>query len=408
MKKADQMLKAKTNKGYFPMRVVRFCHKLLRNTSIHKSRLKVLSEVVETVIKHKVISVTGVGRALDNGQKSRSNIRKVDRLYSNAWLYSEQEEIYSRISETLIKSPRPFIVVDGSKLPNSPWSILRASLVSQGRAITLYEHQYEQSEQCSQKLYGRFLEGLGRVLGPKVSPIIVTDAEFRGPWFKLIRAQGWDFIGRIRGNANVAFNDIDEPDDWRELWPKASSKPRHLGEGYYNRQHEIIGYFYLYKSKDKGRHAHTRSGRPSRTMKSNKHKACAREPWLLISSLDASAKYIVTAYKFRMSIEENFRDTKSGRYGFGLEMTSSKQKKRYANMLIISAIAALIAYLFGVIGEANNLHRDFQANSTRNKRVLSRFFLGCEMVKKKLKITMTQWNNAIQLLERETILCFTS
>lgn len=390
------------------MRVKQLCHKLLSKTNIHKKRLAVISEIVETIVIAKTLSVTSIGRKIKNTNQTRSNIRKTDRLYSNKHLYSERTTIYSAICQSLINSESPFIIVDGSKLPNSPWYILRASLVNKGRAITLYEHQYGSKEQCDRKLYKTFLDGLEDVLGDNIKPILITDAEFRGPWFELVRNRGWNFVGRIRGNANVALGDVDEPDDWHDLWENASEKPKKLGSGYFNKQDEIAGYFYLYKSGPKGRHAHTRTGRKSKTIKSNRHKASAIEPWLIISSLDESAHYIIRAYQFRMSIEENFRDMKSGRYGFGLRMTFSKKKSRYAIMLLVAALASMIAYLIGTAGERKGLHRQFQANSTTKRRVLSRFFLGCELAYKDVTFRAAEWGETIEYLQQEIFACFTA
>lgn len=384
------------------MCVEKFCHKLLSKTSIHKHRQQAIVDVTCSILQGKPLSVTQVGRVMMNANQTRSNIRKADRLYSNPHLYHEREMIYRAISETVNKTPHPFILVDGSKLQNSPWYILRASRYAQGRAITLYEYRYRQSEQGSAKLYRRFLKGLSRVLGATVRPILITDAEFRAPWFELVRSVGWDFIGRLRGTANVAIGIDETPSDWRALWDKASAKPRGLGAGSYSKSREVDGYFYLYHTPDKGRHAHTRSGSRSLTIKSCRHKNKAREPWLLISSLHYPANYIVQAYRFRMTIEENFRDTKSGRYGLGLKMTFSRKPQRYAVMLLLAAIASLIAYLIGTVAETKQWQQHFQANSIRKKRVLSRFFLGCEVIYRRQKITMADMRDAVNKIQTET------
>lgn len=388
------------------MRARGFCHKLLAHTSLHQKRLQLVSEVVETVLLSKALAVTTVGRKMQNGNKTRSNIRKVDRLYSNPRLYAERETIYKAIAKAVVTVESPLIAIDGSKLPNSPWYILRASLVREGRAITIFERQYTIKEQGSQKLYKNFLNGLARVLGPGIAPVLITDAEFRAPWFTLVGKKGWDFIGRVRGNARVSVCLEDEADEWQTLWPKATKQPRYLGEGWLNRQHPIMGHFYLFKGKNQGRHAHTRSGRRSKTIKSQRQRASAREPWLLISSLEDKACYIIRAYQFRMSIEENFRDTKSGRYGLGLRMTYSKKKERYSVMLLLAALASLIAYLVGTVGELYDKQRQFQANSTRKRRVLSRFFLGCEMLYNNMNVTLAQWTEAIKHSQQEIFQSF--
>ncbi len=102
---------------------------------------------------------------------------------------------------------------------------------------------------------------------------------------------------------------------------------------------------------------------------------------------------------------------KSGRYGLGLRETFSKSKSRYRVILIIAALASLFAYLIGTVGEMNNLQWHFQANSTKHRRVLSRFFLGCELIYKRYQITNEQYREALSFLKQETYnyfstLCF--
>lgn len=387
------------------MRVRKLCQKLLSETSSHKQRIVALSEVVETAIIAKTLSVTTIGRNMENKNQTRSNIRKADRLYSNTHLHEECEEIYAVMAKTLIKTSRPFIVIDGSKLPNSPWYILRASLVNAGRALTLYEYQYEQHEQCSAKLYERFLQKLERILGDDVQPILITDAEFRTPWFKLVAQMGWDYIGRIRGEMQCAIGD-ESFQSCQQLFNEARRKPRCLGQSSISYEHDYDGYLYLHKRRDKGRRAHTRSGRHSDTLKSQRFAKASREPWLLFSSLFYPAEYLIKAYELRMTIEENFRDMKSGRYGLGLTMTFSKQKRRYDIMLLIAMLASTIAYLIGAVAEKKGVHRQFQANSISEKRILSRFFLGCELIKKQFRCSFRQIKTVIKHLQIETYLCF--
>ena len=103
----------------------------------------------------------------------------------------------------------------------------------------------------------------------------------------------------------------------------------------------------------------------------------------------------------RMTIEENFRDIKSGRYGLGLDMTHSKQERRYQIVLLIAMLAGFIAYLLGLVGESKNLQYQFQANSIKTKRVLSRFFLGCEMFYHGYKIIYEELRLAIEAIHIE-------
>jgi hypothetical protein len=44
-----------------------------------------------------------------------------------------------------------------------------------------------------------------------VTPVIVTDAGFRIPWFTLVETLGWDFVGRVR---NKTFSKKKRDSSW--------------------------------------------------------------------------------------------------------------------------------------------------------------------------------------------------
>lgn len=44
------------------------------------------------------------------------------------------------------------------------------------------------------------------MLPPNCRAIFVTDAGFRTPWFKQVKAFGWDWVGRIRNRHEVKPN----------------------------------------------------------------------------------------------------------------------------------------------------------------------------------------------------------
>ena len=109
---------------------------------------------------------------------------------------------------------------------------------------------------------------------------------------------------------------------------------------------------------------------------------------MLVSSLSghAFAKRVTKKYKMRMTIEENFRDTKSIDYGLNLNRNITIKPKRFVVWLILAALASFIAWIVGYIGEQLNLHYDFQANTYKHRRVLSFFYLGCQIIRKKIDI----------------------
>ena len=48
-----------------------------------------------------------------------------------------------------------------------------------------------------------FLNTLATILPISCQPIIRTDAGFRRPWFRVVAALDWDYIGRVRGLVRV-------------------------------------------------------------------------------------------------------------------------------------------------------------------------------------------------------------
>ena len=141
------------------MHVNQLFHKLF-NKTMHKKRLAALSEVCETVLQTKSLSVSQVGRRIINTAQTRSNIRKVDRLYSNSNLLAERLDIYRLLNRWIIRTSSPQLNIDGSKLLNSRFYTLRATLQLSGRGITVYEKIFTQDAMGSQELYLQFIAGL--------------------------------------------------------------------------------------------------------------------------------------------------------------------------------------------------------------------------------------------------------
>ena len=101
-----------------------------------------------------------------------------------------------------------------------------------------------------------------------------------------------------------------------------------------------------------------------------------KEPWVLATSLDLPAEQIVKLYAARMQIELTFRDLKSHRFGWGLEDARCRSTQRTAIQIMLVAIASLVTLLVGFAAEQDGLRRHFQANTIRNRRVLSLVALG--------------------------------
>jgi hypothetical protein len=375
------------------MHVARILTQLLSNV-IHKTRIQSLIPVITAIITSKQLRLTQLGRSLNTLGKERSAIRRVDRLLANTYYQEQSIDVYKAITHAVVGNQgRPIILVDWTGLPNSQHTTkdgehcaLRASLISEGRSITLYEEAHSKKKEGNDTVHQEFLKKLKSVLPSGCRPYIVTDAGFKNPWFKAVFALGWDYIGRVRGRVNYdggnGFESI------KNLHEKASDIPKCIGSIILAKDNQLKTNCYIYKHKLKGRKKLTKTGKKDNSNVSKKAAAGYREPWVLVSSLGgfSAISRVIKIYKFRMTIEGSFRDAKSTEFGFSLNENKTIKAERYAVWLIISTLAYIVAWIVGFAAEKAKLHYDFQANTYRHRRVLSFFYLGCQIIRKKLEL----------------------
>jgi hypothetical protein len=211
-------------------------------------------------------------------------------------------------------------------------------------------------------------------------PIVVSDAGFRNPWFRLVEQMGWDWVGRVRHRTFVCEAAAEEA--WvgcKSLYSLATSTPHYLGEYGVSRSSRIDARLVLYKGKAKGRSKMTAMGRRAKSKHSEQCAQREREPWLLATSLPPKynlAEKVVAIYSTRMQIEEAFRDTKSVRFGIGFELSLSRSVERLQILFMIAMIANVVLWILGMAAYLSGQHRHYQANTERERRVLSAVYLG--------------------------------
>ena len=379
------------------MHVKGFLHKLLASV-MHKKRLITLTILVMTVLKNKRLSLTELGRAMELPIKERSGIRRADRFLGNKKLHQEREIIHEEVIKRVIGGhTRPDMIVDWSSIPNTTHHTLRAAMVAEGRALTLYEQVHSEKKLGNKKIQNKFLQKLKTLLPDGCKPIIITDAGFHNDWFKEVLRMGWDYIGRIRGKKYLKI----AKQEWQlcsNLFKKRAATPEYLGKAELCKSNPLEINLCIFKGKRKGRKGLNKSGKKRSDSTSLDYRKAAKEPWLLATSLPESyflAKRVVKKFSFRMQIEEGFRDLKSSRYGFGFENAYSERRERIEVLLLIAMLASFIAWLTGWIAEKKGLHYQFQSNTIKNRRVLSLFFLGCQLIRRKIKIPVSTIMTAI-------------
>ena len=83
-----------------------------------------------------------------------------------------------------------------------------------------------------------------------------------------------------------------------------------------------------------------------------------------------------------MQIEEYFRDTKNHRFGWSFEDARVTTTMRATVLLLIAALSCLAVTLVGRVAEDLGIHKEYQANTVSNRRVLSLFFLGKSIIQR--------------------------
>ena len=385
----DQIISPQKNKSVIAMKVIEIIQNeiSLAHSEMHKTRLNTLFTFVRSGLKDQRLTVTYLGRGLKSlsNTEQKHDIKRADRLCGNIHLHSERIDFYKYMARSLVVNERhPLLIVDWSPINGSSiFQLLRVSVPMGGRALTIYEKTYEESELNTPAAHQALLDNIKYCLPEGCRPIILADAIFKTPWFKAIENMGWYWVCRVRGNVQLS-KDGKNWQQSREWFVSANSKAVTLGNIYFSKttQHPCVGT--LYKGRKKGRIKKKLRGGKSQCSTDKYQEKKAKEPWLLISCLpktwDKNPKKVMKLYATRMQIEEAFRDTKNAKLGMSLEFANSRSPERFDILLLIGALILYILWCIGFAAEQLNLHHSLQANTEKRRRVLSHIYLGREIV----------------------------
>lgn len=352
------------------------CQNFFRNAlaPFHKYRQNSLPDATVALINGASLTLTSIGRYLPGSSQVKNKIKRVDRLLGNESLHRDIPLIFKRIISMLTSQLSLCVIaVDWSGYPSQEHHVLRASLLCDGRSIPLLSWIVPSEKQQNSPIQKDFLGALSSAVNRQARVIIVTDAGFQNAWFRHIKSLGRDFIGRIRGNKQRRLSSKGEY--WfRRQELKASRKPEYLGPGTLARTEyaRCDGHFYLHQKESKGRkHRHSRC-RIDRKSQAHDGRSAAKEPWLIFSSTDDFRPgEIMKLYSRRMQIEQNFRDEKSERFGFGLRASYSRSSGRMLVLSLLATLSTIVLWLTGYHAENKGLHLRYQANSIKSRRVIS-------------------------------------
>lgn len=335
------------------MHVTKLLHNLFRKAlpQLHLKRLTAVINATQSLLKGKRLTLTALGRSLEGKGKERHNIRLLDRLLGNKTLHQEVHEFYITSNVWLFsQNKRPLIHVDWSCTnKKKAWHILRASVAIRGRGMTVYQEVHPYKKVNSPTVEKQFLKNLKKVLPPEVVPIMISDAGFRCPWFKSVIHLGWDYVGRVRNK--TCYREVSSL-TWKytyDLYKQATAKVSKLTDVRLSKSGKLCCCLVLYKKKTRGRKHINLSGKQTNNTASNRCARSAREPWLLATSLKITtlreAKEVVRYYEKRMQIEEDFRDSKSHQFGFGLRYSRTDDAERLQILLLFAMLAMFACWL---------------------------------------------------------------
>lgn len=100
-----------------------------------------------------------------------------------------------------------------------------------------------------------------------------------------------------------------------------------------------------------------------------------------------------------MQIEEEFQDLKSHQYGFGLRYCQSNRMERINVLLLIATLACFLCWIIAIAAKNEKKHHGFQANSIKDRDVLSNIYLACQIVRRGINFSKRALNLSLNKLQ---------
>lgn len=378
---------------------------------IHTTRLQSVMDVAAALQSSQSLSLTAIGRQLESETDIKHRIKKVDRLIGNQHLYNELSNLYSGMSDYLFQylchiKDVPLIIDLCYMKDTHDIQMLSAEIATKGRSIPIYREIFEINH-----LKGRskeFISRLSQIIPPARKAIVIMDAGFGDDWFEAIENQGWYWLARVRKKRFVKLEQDGEWLDVGDLFPLVSSRAKSYENAYITKQKGRLCRLITKQSDLKSKRKRPKKLPRNYNSANGNYQRIAKEPWILATNLpkEFSITKVINYYKKRMQIEESFRDVKSHQYGLGGRDIRTRCIYRWSIMMLLTAIVQMTLWIIGVIGHSMGYQKKFQANTVKDKKVFSYFYLGMLIVEHRmvnqLNINRTDlMNSIITELERD-------
>lgn len=373
---------------------------------IHSKRLQALMDVACGLQKRQKLTLTEMGRGLSGPSSIKNRVKKVDRLESNEQLYEEISSIYFGLSSFLFKylsQDNTAIIIDLCCLKDGQdIQMLSAEIAFKGRSIPLYREVFK-----SGGFSGRaasFIRALEHCIPANKKVVFIMDAGFGEEWLRAIEEKHWYWLVRIRQGKMVKLSEEQEWQGVKDLIPLLPQRTTSYDEARIIKEHDHPCRVITTRKAPSKRKKPTRAPRNDKAG-SNKYRRSANEPWILATNLpkiDFETAKVIQYYSKRMQIEQSFRDVKNHQFGLCARDIQTRSIYRWGIKMLLASIVQLLFWIIGVIGHSQGFQSIFQANTVKDKKVFSYFYLGQLIVEyDKLNDLIIDFEQLPTLIEQE-------
>jgi len=297
------------------------------------SQAKTLSSLVGATLGISRLTLAGIGRRLGGSAAVKHKIKRAWRFVANGRV--EPTDVMrvavTRLLRNRFKSKKP-LVVSFDWTDVRKFHTLMAAVVVNGRAVPLCWGCYANRTlgKSQNALEEALLLVLREMIPPKVQVILLADRGFgRAELARFCQQYHFRYAIRIQPKVWIKAQGFEG-----NLcdYPVHKGMCRRLKGVEYRKTRPVVQDLVV----------RWKEGLPPKK----------DEPWYLMTDLEGRALDISNLYARRFDVEELFRDSKSGQFGWALEKTRVTRADRLERLLLVLALAYLLLIGLGLHARA--------------------------------------------------------
>lgn len=315
-----------------------------------KSHRKTLGLLVNSLLTSERAGVCELGRYMPVETSPKHAIKRV-----NYFLGNEKVDVLNASEQliTWLTGPRGQIVISVDWTKYRHWPVLLASIMYQGRSLPVFWTVMNQPwlTKSVNTFENTFFQLLKMMISKEVETILLLDRGFRRvSLINHLESLGFKYVIRVCEQTHIQTANYKGP---LSNALKIRGQCRDLGEVALSQR------------------------KPTNTRLVACFEEDQKEPWLLATNLHLPKRVIVRLYGKRFQIEENFRDQKCYRFGYGLGNVLMKKPDHLERLLLVIALAQMLTLFIGALACQQQLDRQYSVHSSAKKgKYYSYFTLG--------------------------------